>query len=893
MSVGAGSRLGPYEILAPLGAGGMGEVWRARDTRLERTVAVKVLPEDRSRSPEVRQRFEREAKTISQLSHPNICALYDVGHEGETEYLVMELLEGETLADRLARGPMALEQTLRFGIEIAGALDSAHRQGIVHRDLKPGNVMLTKSGVKLLDFGLAKAMAPPTPRASLTSLPTQQGLTQEGTILGTFQYMAPEQLEGKECDARTDIWALGCVLYEMATGRKAFSGSSQASLISSIMTSEPAAISTLQPLSPQALDRAVRSCLAKDPEERWQSAGDVRKELRWISEGSAAGVAAPAAVAGRRKGRERLAWLAALAAVAVASALLSPRLLRQRSVAPPAVRFDILLPAGGGFRSSGWPSPDGRSLAFAAPDGSGTMRVWIRTLDAVEARIVEGTGDVSDLLGLAWAPDGGTLALAADRQIKRIAVRDGTAQIVCEARTTFGLSWGRSDVLVFVPAYGSGILQVPASGGKPSPVTALDRSKGEVAHLWPRFLPDGRRFLFFARVKAGRENQEGWISAASLDSKSVQRIRPADGFVGIAEGSLLFTIAGTLYAQPIDLETLAVAGEASMIPGRPVVDGSITHPLAEAAGASLAFRSDPPKLRRLVWVDRSGRRLSEVGEPQAYQFSVAISPDGRRALVEREDPQKGTNRIWEVDLERGTSARSGPAGLEESYPIWSPDGQRFLLDWDREGPYDLVIRRRDGSKADEPLAPSEFDSVAEDWSRDGRFILYRSYDPKHSGLQILEVGSKHPPTQVGGLEQADGFRLSPDGRWMLSTSAESGRRELYVQRFPQGSDRQQVSVNGGASGRFNPNGREILFISPDARLMSASFDAAGGVPRISIPVPLFAVSRSQLEDAYIGSQAYNWDVSPDGTKFLVYLPVLEQDPSVMTVVLNWTAQLRR
>ncbi|MGE5278226.1 MAG: protein kinase domain-containing protein, partial [Acidobacteriota bacterium] len=868
MPIATGSRLGPYEILAPIGAGGMGEVYRAKDTRLERTVAVKVLPQRLSSSPEGRQRFEREAKTISQLSHPHICALYDVGREGETEYLVMELLEGETLSDRLAKGPLPLEQTLRYGIEIAGALDKAHRQGIAHRDLKPGNVMLTKSGVKLLDFGLAKVVEPAASPSSVTSLPTQQGLTQEGTILGTFQYMAPEQLEGKPIDARTDIWALGCVLYEMATGRKAFSGSSQASLISSIMTSEPAAISTLAPLSPQALDRVVRSCVAKDPEDRWQSAGDVAKELRWISEGSAAGVAAAAAPAARRKARERLAWLAALLAVAAASALMSAWFLARPAPPSASVRFDVLPPAGGEFLSAGWLSPDGRSLAFSAPDNSGTQRIWIRALDSVEARPVEGTGDVSDLLSLAWSPDGRSFAVAAEHRIKRIAIADGSAQPVCATQTTFGLSWGAAGALVFVPGYGSGVMQVPASGGTPSAVTSVDRPGGEVAHLWPRFLPDGRRFLFFARTRAGRESQQGWITSASLDAKGTRRIRAADGFVGVAEGQLLFILSGTLYAQPFDPKTLAVRGEPAVIAGRPFVDGSNLNSLADAAGPTLVFRSDPPKLRRLVWMDRGGRKLSEVGAPEAYRERLAISPDGRLALVGRREPQRGVNQLLLLDLARGTAARSGSGVEEESYPVWSPDGQRFLLDWDREGPYDLVIRRLDGSSADEVVLRSEFDKVAQDWSRDGKVILFRDYDPRQPGLGILPLGSKDPPSHVAGSERADGFRLSPDGRWILWTSAESGRREVYVQRFPDGSARQQVSVGGGASARWRPDGREIFFVSPDAKLTAASVDSSEGSLRMSIPAPLFPVSRAQMEDAYTGAKALNWDVSPDGSKFL-------------------------
>jgi len=871
----------------------MGEVYRALDTRLERTVAVKVLPQHLSEDAELRLRFEREARTISRLSHPHICALYDVGNQDGVEYLVMEYLEGETLAARLARGALPAEQVLRYGIEIADALDKAHRQGIVHRDLKPGNLMITKSGVKLLDFGLAKVMAPETP-AQLTSIPTQASpVTQAGAVVGTYQYMSPEQLEGREADARTDIFALGAVLYEMATGRKAFTGATQATVISAILRDDPKPVSQVQPMSPPALDRVVKTCLAKDPEDRWQSAADVAKELRWIAEGSAAGVAAPAPVAARRKARERLAWIAALALVAAASALLSPRLFRRSAPPPAAVRFDVLPPAGGEFLASGWLSPDGRSLAFGAPDGKGTQQLWIRPLDSVEARPVGGVGDVSGVFSLTWSPDGRSLALGADHQIKRIAVAGGTAQSVCATQDTFGLSWGASGALVFVPFYGSGVVQVPASGGTPSAVTSLDRAAGEVAHLWPRFLPDGRHFLFFARTKAGRQSQEGWIAAASLDGKEVRRIRAADGYAGVARGYLIFSIAGTLYAQPFDEKALTVRGEPAVIPGSISQNGSTVNPFTEVAADALAFRSDPPRLRRLAIMDRSGRKLSEIGAPQPYVERIALSPDGRRAAACLLNRQRGQSELSVLDLERGTAARSGSGVEEEIYPVWSPDGERFLLGWDREGPYDLVVRRPDGAAADEIVLRSEFDKTPEDWSRDGRFILFRDYDPKQPGLEFLRVGSKDPPVHVKGSEQANEFRLSPDGRWILWTSAESGRRELYVQRFPDASGRQQVSVNGGGTGRWSPDGREILFISPDAKLMSVSFDAVGASPHISIPKTLFPVSRAQLEGAYVGSLSYTWDVFPDGNRFLLAFPVSETDPSLITVVLNWTAQLTR
>jgi eukaryotic-like serine/threonine-protein kinase len=893
LSLIAGTRLGPYEIQSPLGAGGMGEVYRARDTRLERTVAVKVLPQHLSSSADSRQRFEREAKTISQLSHPHICALHVVGSQDGIEYLVMEHLEGETLSERLARGPLPLEQTLRFGQQIADALDKAHRQGIVHRDLKPANVMLTKTGVKLLDFGLAKVLEPAASKDSLTSLPTKQALTQEGTILGTFQYMSPEQLEGKDADARTDIFALGATLYEMATGRKAFAGASQASLISSIMTADPPSISAAQPMSPPALDRVVKTCLAKDPEDRWQSAADVGRELKWIGEGSAAGVAAPAAVVAGRRNRERLAWIAGLLLIGTAAAVLSPRLLSRPASTAEPIRFDIRPPFHDRFDSAPWLSPDGRSIAFVGPDGSRTRRLWIRSLGSVEPVAVEGIGNVDEVLSVGWAPDGRSLAFSAEGKLKRIGISGGTPQAVCDTQSAFGISWSPSGELIYTPFYGSPVMRVAASGGTPAPVTALDKSAGEVAHLWPKFLSDGRRFLYFARTKQGRESHQGWIASGSLDSRQSRRIRPADELIGVAEGRLLFVAAGTMYAQPFDEKTLTVREEPVALAGRPFVNGSNVAVLAEVVGRTLIFRSDPPALRRMVVRDRSGRKLAEVGSAEPFGNRVAISPDGRRALISRRNPQKGQSESCVLDLERGTSARSGSGIQEEVYPVWAPDGERFVFSWDRDGPYDMVSRRLDGSAPDEILLLSPFDKTASDWSRDGKTILFTNSDPGSFGTAYLQVGSKDPPKRVPGSERTTSARLSADGRWVLWSSADSGRREVYVQRFPDGSGRQQVSVNGGAAAHWSPDGREIFFLSPDGKIMAASFDATGGAPRISIPAPLFAATRAQLESAYVGSETFNWDVFPDGQRFLVCEPVSEIDPTAITVVLDWQAQLTK
>ncbi|MGH9363953.1 MAG: protein kinase domain-containing protein, partial [Thermoanaerobaculia bacterium] len=540
MTLSAGFRLGPYEVLAPLGAGGMGEVYKAKDTRLERTVAIKVLPAHLSSSEEMRQRFEREARAISQLSHPHICALYDVGsHEG-TEYLVMEYLEGETLATRLAKGSLPLDQTLSCGIQIADALDKAHRQGIVHRDLKPGNVMLTKSGVKLLDFGLAKLrQAESEPVASRLSALGTEGtpLTAEGTLLGTLQYMAPEQLEAKEADARTDIFAFGATLYEMATGRKAFSGTSQASLISAIMTAEPALISTIQPMTPPALDRMVKTCLAKDPDERWQNAHDLMRELRWIAElGSQAGVPGP--VVARRKSRERFSWgltavtlLVALAAVAAAV-----RYAHRAAMLARPMRSSMVLPEKSALRAAAI-SPDGTRVVFVARDSSGRNLLWIRPLDSLAVQPLPGTENPSFPF---WSPDSRFIGFFADGKLKKIDASGGPPQTLCDAPVNRGGTWNREGVILFAPVSDGPIYRVSASGGLPTPVTRLDPSRGETSHRWPFFLPDGQHFLYLVASFGGPKEKTG-IYVGSLDSKEEKFLLPANSSVAYAPpGYLLF-----------------------------------------------------------------------------------------------------------------------------------------------------------------------------------------------------------------------------------------------------------------------------------------------------------------------------------------------------------------
>jgi eukaryotic-like serine/threonine-protein kinase len=884
MTLATGARLGPYEILSPLGAGGMGEVYKAKDTRLERTVAVKVLPSHMSSSAEVRQRFEREAKTISQLSHPHICALYDVGREGETEYLVMEYLEGETLSERLAKGPLPLESTLRYGVEIADALDKAHRQGIVHRDLKPANVMLTKSGVKLLDFGLAKAMAPASPQSKLTALPTQQGLTQEGTILGTFQYMAPEQLEGKDADARTDIFAFGAVLYEMATGRKAFTGATQASLITAIMSMDPQPISQVQAMSPPALDRVVKTCFAKDPEDRWQSAGDIGKELRWIAEGSAAGIAAPAVVSSRRRRRELLAWSVAAAALLGAAAVLRSR--GSRTEAAPTL-FTLERPAGARAGGLALLSPDGRFVATVAAAPGSRPSIWIRGLDSLAWRSLDGTDDARVPF---WSPDSRSIAFFGGGRLRRISVDGSAVQTICESGPGLGGSWSAGGNIVFSSTFGSGLMSVPASGGAAIPATSLDKARSDAAHVFPWFLPDGRHFLFVAR---NADPEKTMIAVGDLGSRSSRALLHADSLaVWAAPGYLLFAREGALLAQKFDAARLELAGDP--IPVAPNVRfmSDNNNAILSAGGGALAYGLWTHG-RRLVWIDRAGREVGSVGAVADYD-DVAVSPDGRRVAASIRDPARGFNfDVWVLDADRGAAARVTSERTDEFHPVWYPDGSALAYVSDRAGFYDLY-RRPSGGGAEEVVLRTNWDKIVWDIAPDGRRLLF-------NGAQLVngaQQGAPEPwslalpgPAEPEKLLSASRFerqspRFSPDGRWVAYTSDESGRSEIYVQPFPSGSKR-LVSEGGGDTPVWRRDGKELFYISPGGWLSAVAMTARGSDLAIGVPQRLF-----DLQTAGTSSLVpIQYDVGPDGQRFLVVRKAGTQDADPVVVSLNWAARL--
>ncbi len=904
MTLAAGSRLGPYEILAPIGAGGMGEVYRARDTRLERTVAIKVLPQHLSSSAEVRQRFEREAKTISRLSHPHICALYDVGREGETEYLVMELLEGETLTDRLAKGALPLEQTLRLGQEIADALDKAHRQGIVHRDLKPGNVMLTKSGVKLLDFGLAKAFERPLDAAGreqaaagqhpmakkdLTALPTVAGspdLTAAGTILGTFQYMAPEQLEGKDADARTDIFAFGAVLYEMATGKKAFSGATQASLIGAILHTEPAAISTVQPMTPPALDRIVRTCLAKDPEERWQSAADVRRELRWIAEGSQAGAAAQPASARRRR-REWLSWvLTALALLAAGAVLLRDR--RPAAAPARAMRFSVVLPELSAVRAAVL-SPDGTKAVLVARDSSGRNLLWIRPLDSLAAQPLAGTESPSFPF---WSPDGAFIGFFADGKLKKIASSGGPAQTLCDAPINRGGTWNRDGVILFAPVVDGPIYQVSASGGVPKPVTALDPKRRESTHRWPFFLPDGRHFLYLVGSFGGPREGTG-IYVRSLDSKEEKLLVNANSRMDyVPPGYLLFFRERNLLAQAFDAQKLEIHGEPIPIAEEIQFFPQTYNAMFAASqnGVLLYLARARAGISQLAWFDRTGARLGTLGAA-ANQGNPRISPDGKRVALDIIDPQTGNMDIWTYEFSGGVGRRLTSHPALDSDPIWSPDGSRIVFFSLRNGLPDLYEVSSSGGGSEGGVVISQRTKYPTDWSPDGRSILYRVVDAKTNfELWTVSMDNEHKSDPfikpVFGVSHG---MFSPDGKWVAYSSNETGKWEIYVAPFPGPGGNWKVSTAGGSEPRWRRDGKELFYAAPDGSIMSADVKL-GATFEANVAKPLFRVQRRE----HISSgDLFSYDVTPDGQRFLVNTDVGELASSPLTVVLGWTADLKK
>jgi Tol biopolymer transport system component/tRNA A-37 threonylcarbamoyl transferase component Bud32 len=882
MPIAAGTKFGPYEILSPVGAGGMGEVYRAKDTRLERTVAIKVLPHHLSDKPELKQRLEREAKSISNLSHPNICTLYDVGEREGSAFLVLEFLEGETLEQRLEKGPLPAEQVLRLAIETTDALDKAHKQGIIHRDLKPSNIMLTKSGAKLMDFGLAKLMEQPTPMAAALSELTAENrkLTAEGTILGTFQYMPPEQLEGREADARTDIFALGMVIYEAATGRPAFTGKTKASLIASILSSEPPAITTLQPLTPPALERVVKTCLAKDPDERFQTAHDLNLQLRWILEGgSQAGVAAP--VAAQRLLRKRMLMAAAgigWAVFAVAAILFFVQRGELRQARRP-LAAEMSPPPGMDFVGAilGGPtiSPDEKKLAFVAGDAKGN-RLWIRDLGSGKTAALEGT---EGAMFPFWSPDSRQVAFFAGGKLKKIEAGGGPVQILCDAPEGRGGSWSSKGAIIFTPNIYESLYRVSEGGGTPEKIT---NAKPGWTHRNPYFLPDGEHFLFIGREPSG--TPAGDLYSGSLKGGEPKQLLEHASNAQYSGGYLLYLKDGNLVAQEFDLGSLQLKGSAIAVAEK--VDYWNARDLAyfaASANGMLLYRKSTSAPNQPLWVDRNGREVGKVGEPGLY-FGPSLSVDGSKLGLIRTDKDTQNGDVWLVDLKRNTTSRATFTESPNLSYVLSPDGNTLAVSSNSNVAPGLVwTQPASGSGTQEKIANVGIFVNVADWSRDGRYLIITMQENKTRwDVAYVDLKGDRKLTKfLQGPQDEQNAVLSPNGKWLAYQSDESGRSEVYVTAFPGPGGKWQISSDGGTSPAWSHDGKELYFLN-NSKLMAApiqnpeSFEF--GTPQaLSLPT-------ADLDGYAPG---------PASDRFLVLKRAGAAQSSPIQMVLNWTEALKK
>jgi eukaryotic-like serine/threonine-protein kinase len=901
MALTSGTKLGPYEIVSPLGAGGMGEVYRARDTRLERTVAIKILPAHPSSSSELNARFEREARAISSLNHPHICHLYDIGSQDGTAYLVMEYLEGETLADRLRKGALPLKQALEFGVQVAEALATAHRAGILHRDLKPANIMLTANGAKLMDFGLAKPapalggtgapavsrLTPSTPTLTVAALSSPvKALTQQGTVVGTFQYMAPEELQGAEADARSDVFSLGCVLYEMATGRRAFDGKSQLSVLTAILEKDPGPVSRVQPTSPPALDQVVKTCLEKNPEERFQTAHDVKLQLKWIAgTDSQAGIRVPA----RR--RLRFGWLAAGAAALVALSfgvtyvMFAPRsapVVRSFIPPPPGTSFTTISP------EAGPPviSPDGTRLAFTVRDEKSNVMLYVHPLTSLTAQPLAGTEDASYPF---WSPDSREIGFFAGGKLKKIEASGGPPQVLCDAALGRGGAWSKEGVIVFAPGPAQVLLRVSAAGGAPEPASKFDTALAQNSHRWPQFLPDGQHFLFWARSSRGA--QEHTLYVASLGSLDAKPLMKSESMAVYVPDYLLFMRDQTLMAQPFNARHLETTGAPTPIAQHVATNSMTNRPIFSASdtGTLVYETGDAMQGWRLGWFTRDGKPAGAVGDLDHY-FDPAISPDGTRLAVGVLTGQ-GTGDVWIFDLVHATKTRLTFGPSTQRFPVWTPDGKTVFYGSTGKGALHIYAKDTDGSSPEHVvLESSDGFEYPECFSPDQRYLVYVrvAADSKTSAdIWALPLFGERKPfpivqTAFRDFEPA----VSPDSKWMAYENNESGRNEIYMTAFPGGGAKWQASTNGGSVPRWRGDGRELFFLDSADSVMAVDVSTSGNTIRMGAPHALFHHGGVQIQQG-------PYAVTADGKKFLINSGDVKEESQPLTLVQNWPAELKK
>ncbi len=863
MPLSSGDQLGPYVILSAIGAGGMGEVYKARDTRLDRTVAIKVLPDHIAKRDDVRQRFEREARAVASLNHPHICILYDIGRHENTGYMVMEFMEGETLGDRIAKGPIPLEQALKFAVQIADALDRAHRAGVTHRDVKPGNIMLTRDGVKVLDFGLAKS-APVKPGPTEETLTNP--LTAEGAIMGTPQYMAPEQFEGKQADARADIWAFGAVLYEMVTGQKAFRGKSYSGLVSAVLTADPPPM-TVKPFTPSWLERLVRRCLAKDPERRYQSMRDIVLELE---------APAPDVPLAAKPSRWPWAMAAACALLAVVTGGFA---LRKSGEAAVPVRFDVNPPAGAQFNGGGDNSkgsaisPDGRTLAFMATNAKGETLLHVRSLDSLEARVLAGTENAGRPF---WSPDSKSLGFVGGGKLKRVEVAGGSPVALCDMSLARGGAWSEEGVILFADR-NAGLLRIPASGGTPAEVTKVNTAAGEAFHSYPQFLPGGKEFLFLVRPV----DEAKWgIYLGALDGRApvlIQLSKFNGLYDALSRRLLCIQGNGKLMARRLELDPPRLTGDPVMVAegvGGVALNGYGEFSLS-GNGTLFYGRGGAARKVRFGWVDRAGKVLEQIGQPMEVGLGYSLSPDESRVAY---GAGRGASDIWVMGLKSGISARITFNG--GSFPRWSPDG-RYLY-YGSSGGFNAggISRKAADGSGEEELVWKGAAGFVQSISPDRKQLLLGLAD-----VLLLPLGGERKAVPYVQTKFAEfGGAFSPDGRWVAYNSDESGQPEVYIQGFPERRGKWLVTAEGGQRPSWRADGKELYWRRLDGTtVMAAAVELQAG-----------GVNAGRGEMLFRGSGGLYTPPQPsrDGKRFLEVIPEGgEQAAAPMVVVQNWAAGL--
>ena len=863
----------------------MGEVYRARDNRLDRAVAIKVLASHLSSSPELKQRMEREARAISSLNHPHICHLYDIGSQDGNDYLVMEFLEGETLAERLRRGPLPLNEILKIGIAVSEALAVAHRQGIVHRDLKPANIMLTKAGAKLMDFGLAKTAAAGASGVSsapllsaartMTEASPMSPLTTAGSVIGTIQYMSPEQIEGKEADARSDLFALGAVFYEMLTGTRPFEGKSQISVASAILEKEPEAISRIQPLTPPAFEQLITCCLAKNPDERYQSAHDIALQLKWIAQ---SGTAVLPSTEKKDHRRELLAWLIAggLALLLIAFVFW----WRASKVSPETRFFSAPLPFAARDVAV---SPNGHTVAIVGHrDSDRSSVIWIYEPGTQDATSLPNTDGASFPF---WSPDGQSLGFFADGKLKKLSLTGGPAQTLCDAPTGRGGTWSKDGVILFTPSghLGVGLYRISASGGTPVQITVPDKSLLEDSHRWPGFLPDGIHYLYSAIHLSGRRELSS-VYMGSLGSNEKRLVTKAGANASYVAPYLLFYRDQTLFGQPFDTKKSEPTGEPIPI----LTDIQYWPRISEAVfaatspGLLVAQKAGDSGASQLLWFDRKGQQIGIVLKPGIYG-NISLSPNGKAVASDTTDPASQNTDVWTYDLESQSAKRLTFDPAIDSTPIWSPEGSRMVFGSNRGVNFDLYLKDANGAQEERPIPQDGPDRFPTDWSRDGKYILYE----RGADLWFVTIPEFRPTQFLKATSTLKGGRFSPDGKWVAYSSNESGRWEVYVTSFPDAHGKWQVSNAGGVEPKWRGDGKELFYLSPDSKMMAvpvktgSSFDPG-------TPMVLFQANPREM---LATSEQFSYEASQDGQRFLVNTH-LKTAMTPLSVVLNWSAKLK-